>query len=160
MSKTITTIIAFIIGIILTVFIGINTLPGFMIKEVASPYGFKETLAKVKAKAKSIGWKVPKKWNKDFRKNLQKTVKIDVGHVTVLKMCEPQAAADILIHDKLKRLSVLMPCSVAVYNKSDGKTYIAIMNMGMLGALFGDTVKGITNNLAPQMEEMINLSED
>ena len=119
MSKTITTIIAFIIGIILTVFIGINTLPGFMIKEVASPYGFKETLAKVKAKAKSIGWKVPKKWNKDFRKNLQKTVKIDVGHVTVLKMCEPQAAADILIHDELKRLSVLMPCSVAVYDKAD-----------------------------------------
>ena len=53
-----------------------------------------------------------------------------------------------------------MPCSVAVYNKADEKNYIAIINIGMLGVLFSDTVKGITNNLAPQMEEMINLSED
>ncbi len=72
-------------------------------------------------------------------------------------MCEPQAAADILKHDKLKKIAVMMPCKVAIYQKSDGKTYISIMNMNLLGTAFGDVVKGITTKLAPQMDKMVTL---
>ena len=98
---------------------------------------------------------MPKSWKIDFQKNLKKVVKVDIGPNQVIGMCEPQAAADILIHDNLKQLAVMMPCKIAVYQKSDGKTYISIMNMDLLGTAFGDVVKGITTELAPQMEKMV-----
>lgn len=157
MSKFLTILISFILGAVVVAAIGIKMLPGLMIKEYPSPYAFDETIEKVIANAKSAGWKVPKKWTINFQKNLKKVVKVDVGPNTVIGMCEPKAAADILIHDELKQIAVMMPCSIAFYEKSDGKTYISIMNMGLLGTVFGDTVKGITTKLAPQMEKMVTL---
>ena len=158
MAKLLTILISFVAGIVLTVAVGLNAMPNMMIKEVPSPLGFDETLTQIEANAKGLGWKVPKKWTVDFQKNMLKVVKVDIGPNKVLKMCEPQAAADILIHDELKRLSTTMPCTIAVYVKSDGKTYISVMNMTLLGLLYGDVVKGIAAELAPQMDEIITVS--
>ena len=157
MSKFLTILVSFILGAVVTAFIGFKALPSLMITEVPSPLGFEETIKKVKANAKEMGWKVPKSWKINFQKNLQKVVKVDIGPNQVIGICEPQAAADILIHDELKQLSVMMPCKYAVYQKSDGKTYISIMNMSLLGTAFGDVVKEITNKLAPQMDKMVTL---
>lgn len=157
MSKLLTILVSLIIGAVLAVFIGMKMLPGFMIKEYQSPYAFDESIEKVVANAKEMGWKVPKSWKINFQKNLNKVVKIDVGPNTVIGMCDPKAAADILIHDELKQIAVMMPCKIAFYEKSDGKTYMSIMNMSLLGTLFGDVIKGITTELAPQMEKMVTL---
>jgi len=157
MAKLFTALISFIAGAVVIAVIGVNALPDMMIKEVPSPYSFEETLEKIEANAKAEGWKVPKTWKVNFQRNLLKVVKVDIGPNKLLKMCEPQAAADILIHDELKRLSVMMPCTIGVYEKSDGKTYITIMNMKILGLLFGDVVKEITTELAPQMDRMVTL---
>ena len=158
MGKLLTILISFIAGIILTVAVGLNKMPDMMIKEVQSPLGFDETLTQIEKNAKGLGWKVPKKWTVNFQKNMMKVVKVDIGPNKVLKMCEPQAAADILIHDELKRLSTMMPCTIAVYVKSDGNTYISVMNMSLLGLLYGDVVKSIAAELAPQMDEIITVS--
>ena len=157
MAKLLTALISFIAGACVTAAIVYSSLPGLMIKEIPSPYSFDETLEKIEANAKAQGWKVPKSWKVNFQKNLLKVVKIDIGPNKLIKMCEPKAAADILIHDELKRLSVMMPCTIGVYEKSDGKTYITIMNMKILGLLFGDVVEGITTELAPQMMQMVTL---
>jgi len=157
MSKLFTIILAFIVGAVAAAAIAYYSLPGFMVKEVQSPYAFEETIEKVVTNAKKLGWKVPKSWKINFQKNLLKVVKVDIGPNRVIGMCEPQAAADILIHDELKKISVMMPCKVAIYEKSDGKTYISIMNMNLLGSAFGEKIGGITEKLAPQMLEMITL---
>ena len=157
MAKLFTVLFSFIAGAAVAAAIGFYLLPGLMIKEIPSPYSFDETLEKIEANAKAVGWKVPKTWKVNFQKNLLKVVKIDIGPNKLIKMCEPKAAADILIHDELKRLSVMMPCTIGVYEKSDGKTYITIMNMKILGLLFGDVVDDITTKLAPQMEKMVTL---
>ncbi|MEE9303651.1 MAG: DUF302 domain-containing protein [Thiotrichaceae bacterium] len=157
MSRFLTILISFILGAVVATVVGMNVLPGLMIKEIPSPLGFEETVEKIQANAKEMGWKGSSKWNVDFQKNLLKVVNIDVGPNMVIKKCEPKAAADILIHDELKQLSVMMPCTIAVYDKSDGKTYVAIMNMSILGSLFGDVVKGLTDKLAPQMEKMATI---
>jgi len=159
MSKLITIIISFAAGAVLAVAIGTYALPGLMINERVSPLGFDETLDQITANAKGMGWKVPKKWKVNFQKNLLKVTKIDIGRNTLIKMCEPQAATDILIHDELKQLSVMMPCTIAVYEKADGKTYIALMNMSILGTMFGPVVDEITTELAPQMEKMVTLDK-
>jgi uncharacterized protein (DUF302 family) len=130
-----------------------------MLIEVESPLGFDETLLKLEENAKAAGWKVPSKWKVNFQKNLLKVTGTDIGKNQVLKMCEPEAAAKMLVHDEYKRLTTMMPCTLAVYEKSDGKTYISLMNMEMLGMIYGGVIADIAAELAPQMKEMVNLSK-
>ncbi len=130
--------------------------PQFII-ETPSPLGFKETLAKLEANAKALGWKAPKKWKINFQLNLKHVTGRDIGKTRVLGLCAPEAAADILEHDELKMLTAMMPCNIAVYEKSDGKTYISMLNMEALGDLYGDVVKKAAAELAPQLKQMLIL---
>lgn len=130
-----------------------------MLIEVESPLGFDETLIKLEENAKYAGWKVPSKWKVNFQKNLMKVTGTDIGKNQVLKMCEPAAAAKMLVHDEYKLLTTMMPCTIAVYEKSNGKTYISLMNMEMLGMIYGDLIKEIADELAPQMMGMVDLSK-
>ena len=130
-----------------------------MLIEVESPLGFDETLAKLEENAKYAGWKVPSKWKVNFQKNLLKVTGTDIGKNQVLKMCEPEAAAKMLVHDEYKLLTTMMPCTIAVYEKSNGKTYISLMNMEMLGMIYGGLIAEIADELAPQMMEMVDLSK-
>jgi len=129
-----------------------------MLIEVESPLGFDETMVKLEENAKYAGWKVPSKWKVNFQKNLLKVTGTDIGKNKVLKMCEPAAAARMLVHDEYKLLTTMMPCTIAVYEKSDGKTYISLMNIEMLGMIYGGLIAEIADELAPQMMEMVNLS--
>lgn len=128
-----------------------------LVVEMESPLGFEETLTQLKANAKAVGWKVPKSWTVNFQKNLMKVTKTDVGPNTVLKMCEPFAAAKILARDEYKKLSATMPCSISVYVKSDGKTYISMMNLEVMADMYGGIVAELLNELSPQMEKMLKL---
>jgi len=159
-------IVSFIIGAV--VGIGVLQLPAVqqmmgqsmgaqMLIEVESPLGFDETLVKLEENAKYAGWKVPSKWKVNFQKNLMKVTGTDIGKNQVLKMCEPDAAARMLVHDEYKLLTTMMPCTIAVYEKSDGKTYISLMNMEMLGMIYGGLIAEIADELTPQMMEMIDL---
>ena len=128
-----------------------------MLREVVSPFGFDETLEKLEANAKAQGWKVPKKWKVNFQKNLQHVTGIDIGKNKVIKMCEPQAAAELLVKDEYKILTAMMPCTIAVYEKSDGKTYISLMNLDLMGAMYGGDVAEMAKELGPQMDAMVTL---
>ncbi len=161
-------VIGFIIGVAAS--IGVLFIPAVqqmigqsigsqMLIEVESPLGFDETMIKLEENAKYAGWKVPSKWKVNFQKNLMKVTGTDIGKNQVLKMCEPVAAAKMLVHDEYKLLTTMMPCTIAVYEKSNGKTYISLMNMEMLGMIYGDLIKEIADELAPQMMEMVDLSK-
>ena len=56
-----------------------------------------------------------------------------------LKICQPDYAEQVLNDDDARFLSVMMPCSIAVYQKSDGKTYVSTINASLMGKLFGGT---------------------
>jgi uncharacterized protein (DUF302 family) len=161
-------IVAFIVGLIAGV--GVLFVPAVheklgqsigsqMLIEVESPLGFDETMIKLEENAKYAGWKVPSKWKVNFQKNLMKVTGTDIGKNKVLKMCEPAAAAKMLVHDEYKLLTTMMPCTISVYEKSNGKTYISLMNMEMLGMIYGGLIKEIADELAPQMMEMVDFSK-
>lgn len=128
-----------------------------MLVEHASPLGFEETLVKLEANAKALGWKVPGKWKINFQKNLKRVTGKDIGKNQVLKMCAPDAAVPLLMKDEYKMLTALMPCTLAVYEKSDGKTYIAMMNLKVMGMMYGPDVAKMAEELQPQMEQMLIL---
>ena len=128
-----------------------------MMVERASPLGFEETIVKLIENAKALGWKVPKKWKKNFQKNLKRVTKVDIGRNLVIEMCEPHAAVELLVHDEYKKFLSMMPCAVAVYEKSDGKVYLSMMNIQLMGQMYKDKkeVQALVTKLGPQMEKML-----
>ena len=130
---------------------------GDMIIERASPLGYEETIAKLIENAKGLGWKVPKKWIRTFQKNFKRIAKVDIGRNQLIEMCQPHAAAKLLIHDKYKKFLSMMPCTVAVYEKSDGKVYLSMMNIQMMGQLYKGQkeIEEMVTELGPQMEKML-----
>lgn len=128
-----------------------------MLVEVPSPLGFEETLERIEENAKDLGWKVPQKWKVDFQKNMLNVTDTDIGPNQVLKMCEPFAAVKLLVKDEYKQLTAMMPCTIAVYQKSDGKTYISMMNLDAMAMMYGGDVAVMAKELAPQMQQMLKL---
>lgn len=131
---------------------------GDMIIEKMSPLGFEETIDRIKSNAKELGWKVPKSWKKNFQKNLMRVTDEDIGRNLVFSMCEPWEAVKLLKHDKYKKFLAMMPCSFAVFEKSDGKVYASVMNIQMLGQMYkGEKeIEELVNTLGPQMVQMMD----
>ena len=112
-----------------------------MVQERVSPLGFDETVDKIIANAKANGWKVPPKGNPmPIHKSVKKHIGKDILPVKVIKICQPHYAHKLLSDDNARFVSVMMPCSISVYKKSDGKTYVANMRTDKMGSMMGGTV--------------------
>lgn len=73
----------------------------------------------------------------------------------LVDLCEPNHASNILRHDQDRIVSVMMPCTISVYRKSDGKTYIGHMNAGLMGGMFGGHVAKVMSEVDGQQQEFL-----
>ena len=137
MKKTVPGII---IGAILMMVVMRLAMPKMMLHEQVSPYDHTETVQRIQAAVTNGGWEISRTMN--MQKSLSKHGKT-VPEITVIKICEPNHAAEIMNDDDALFVTVMMPCSIAVYNKTDGKTYISTMNAKLMGRMFGGTVSKI-----------------
>lgn len=104
-----------------------------LFSEYISPFDFAETEVLITQAASDAGWKMP------AVHNLQDTMQnngFNVLPVTVLELCKPQFAYQILKNSNERIISTMMPCRISVYEKSDGKTYISKLNAPALSAFF------------------------
>lgn len=129
-----------VFGVAVGLIAAMLTVPKLMLKERESPLGYEETIARIQGKAEEAGWNVSATMRLD--KTLEKHGK-EVLPVASLKICQPDHAEEVLLDDEARFLSVMMPCSISVYEKADGKTYISTMNSGLLGRMFGGTAQKV-----------------
>jgi len=113
-------------------------MPGMMLEERQSPFSVDETVERISANAESQGWVVASVKNLD--QSVRKHGGGDLPPVVLVNLCQANHAFRILENDEDKVVSVMMPCTISVYRKTDGKTYIGCMNAGLLGKMFGGTV--------------------
>lgn len=125
-----------VIGFILTLVGVVLLIPAAMVSEKESPLGYEETIAFIQGNVNNAGWKVSALMRLD--KTLAKEGKT-VLPAASMKICQPDYAEQVLQDDDARFLAVMMPCSIAVYEKSDGKTYVSTMNANLMGKLFGGT---------------------
>ena len=126
-----------VFGFALGLIFAVVFLPKLMVKEHLSPLGYEETVARIQHNVTNAGWKVSAVMRLD--KSLAKDGKT-VLPVTSLKICQPDYAEKVLSDDDARFISVMMPCTIAVYEKADGKTYISTMDSRLMGRMFGGTV--------------------
>lgn len=134
------TLIGLLLGIVLTAIIGWLIMPSLMYTETLSPYSVEETTQRIKQKALESDWVVPSITKLDKSVAKHSNDKLKLTPVSVVNLCQAEHAYGILKSDENKFISVMMPCTIGVYEKSDGKTYISTMNAGLLGSMFGGDI--------------------
>ncbi|MDA3896843.1 MAG: DUF302 domain-containing protein [Desulfobacteraceae bacterium] len=50
-------------------------------------------------------------------------------------------------------MSVMMPCTISVYQKTDGKAYVGAMNAGLMGKMFGGVVAEVMGNVVAKQQK-------
>jgi uncharacterized protein (DUF302 family) len=137
MKTAVSMIIGLLVGIILTGLIVWNMMPSMMLNEKVSPLNLDDTVNKIMENATAIGWNASRK---DLYKSIEKHGGGVVKPVVLVDLCQAQHASKILNDDDARIVSVMMPCTVSVYVKEDGKAYVGFMNAGLLGKAFGGVV--------------------
>ncbi|NOQ89993.1 MAG: DUF302 domain-containing protein [Gammaproteobacteria bacterium] len=147
----------FVLGVVVTGLAGWNMMPGMMLQEGLSPYGIDETVNKIKENALSKGWVAPSV--KPMHKSILKHGGGELRPIMLVNLCQPNHAFNILREDESKKISVFMPCTISVYEKSDGQTYVGSMNAGLLGEMFGGTVAEVMSEVAVDQKSFIEFAK-
>ncbi len=135
--------------------VGFNTAGDFMFREVPSPFGVEETAARIQANIQSLehkGWKLS--GIRSPSKSVAATGR-NVPPVMLIEACSTDYSGPLLALDETRILSILMPCTITVYKKDDGKTYIGLMNAGLMGKMFGPVVGEIMGHVAEDQEVFV-----
>lgn len=144
----------FIAGIVTTALVGYHFAADMMFREVPSPFGVEETIARIQQNIQNVG----NGWALSGLRNPGKAVEASGGNVLPVMMveaCSTKYSGPILKDDDIRFLSILMPCKVSVYKKNDGKTYIGLMNAGLMGKMFGPKVGEIMGHVAEDQAKFI-----
>jgi len=147
----------FAVGIIVMLIVMKIAAPGMMIHEAKSPYDFNTTVTTINSNALNEGWKVTNVY--DFQKSIMDAGKGDVGRIKVIEMCQAEYASGLLTEDETKFVAVMMPCAIAVYEKSNGSIYVASMNVGIMGKIFGGEIDTTMSKVAADDKTILEFAK-
>ena len=129
----------------------LRAIPRLMLPEAPSAYGLEETVTRLTDAAKAAGWVVQS--IVDLEKSIEKNGGGVVRPVRLVNICQAKHAARIMSDDTARRASVLMPCTLSVYEKSDGSIWVGAMNPGLIAPLFGGVVAAVMGKAVAREQE-------
>lgn len=146
-------IVGFILGALVLGIVVFLAAPKLMIVEGTSRLGHEEAVNVIKQAAAGKGWNVSAVH--EFHVSAAKA-----GHnilpATVVEMCQPHYAAQVLQEDRNRIVASLMPCRIAVYTTSDGRVVISRMNTKLMSKLFPGTIAAVMAKATAETEEMVS----
>ncbi len=146
----------FVVGILFTGIMAFLFAGQLMFHEHESPYGVEETAARIQANIQALskhGWKL------SGLRDPSKAIAFagnNVLPVLLVEACSTKYSGPILKDDETRILSILMPCTISVYKKDNGKTYVGMMNAGLMGQMFGSKVGRIMGHVAADQMKFID----
>jgi uncharacterized protein (DUF302 family) len=144
--------VSLVVGILATGILVYTIAPRVMMLESESKYGFDQTVEAFMAEVENAGWKVV------GQHDMQGTL-ANFGHdilgVKIIEVCSAKYSAAILKLDDERIVSPLIPCRIAIYEKSNGKTYIGRMNSPLFGSMFGGVISDVIDEASVITEQMI-----
>ena len=129
-------------------------MPSMMLAVHKSPHDYQGTVAALNSVIESRqNWKAPNTFN------FQQTIE-DAGHgpiekVGTVALCNPLYASRILDDDDNKKVTAFMPLGIGVYEDANGEVYVAELNVGMMGMMFGGTIADVMADAGEDVSEII-----
>ncbi|MBN1864561.1 MAG: DUF302 domain-containing protein [Victivallales bacterium] len=138
-------------GITLAFVFGVIYLRHSIIPEYRSSLGFDDTVSAIMQSADRLpGW-TPK-----FSSSCPLPKTKDGTRVAVIQLCNPKHAAELLDNDHSRKAAAVIPCTFAVYEKSDGTTYVSMLDASSLGTILGGRAGGIfSTKIAPEHQSLL-----
>jgi len=152
-------VVGMVLGLVLSVFVvGIAfkvATPTMFFKEITSTYDFEKTVNLLQTRInKQDGWHVT--GIIDQQKEILNGGGLDVGKVKIIKFCNASFAGEMLSEDSSKFMATKMPLSISVYEKSDGRVVIGLMNGYVMARLFSGTREGdVMEKVMKEMEQIL-----
>ena len=159
MSSKKSILVGLVLGLVLSLFVtGLAfkvAVPTMFFKEVNVPYDFDKTVRMIETRInKQEGWHVTAVINQ--QKEVLNHGGADVGKVKIIKFCNGKLSGEMLAEDGSKFMASKMPLSIAVYEKSDGRVTIGLMNGYVMARLFSGTREGeIMEKVIKDIEEIL-----
>lgn len=119
--------------------------------EMQSHFNVSTTVEKLIQAALVKEWQNPSTHN--LQQSLAKSGK-NVRPVQVIELCKPKFSGALLEKNHERIASVMMPCRISVYEKEDGKTYIALLNTS---AMIGGIPPTISETMSKASDEILNI---
>ena len=160
MSNKISILIGMALGLVLSIFVVGAAFkvaaPTMFFKEVKSSYDFDKTVEVIKNRINAKdGWHVTTII--DQQKEVLENGGVDVGKVKIIKFCNGKMSGEMLKNDHSKFMATKMPLSISVYERSDGKVVIGLMNGYIMARLFSGTREGeIMEEVVTDMESILS----
>ncbi|HTY04257.1 MAG TPA: DUF302 domain-containing protein [Rhodocyclaceae bacterium] len=125
-----------------------------MFEERVSPFSVEETVARIQQNvlAAGNGWAL---FGLRYPTRPVEAEGVSILPVMAIETCSPKYSGPILKDDKTRFLSLLMPCKISVYKKSDGKVYIGTMNAGLIGKFFGPLVAETMEHVVADQQKFL-----
>lgn len=120
--------------------------------EKESLFGFNETVELLITAATDREWGNPA--THDLQATLAKSGK-SVRPVKVIEICKPEYSGQMLEKSDERVVSVMMPCRISVYEKADGKIYVATLNGRMFASGMPENIRGVMIDAADEIEEIV-----
>ena len=134
-------IIGLVLGLIIMAFMVKIMMPKMMFATFKSKLDFDETVSSLEKSAKKNGWTIPE--IRDLQQDYIEDGLEDMTKIKILYFCNPQGGYNILKDDDYKKMSVMMPMGVSVYETNDNQVRIAAMNIAFMSMMFSGTVKKV-----------------
>jgi uncharacterized protein (DUF302 family) len=139
-----------------------NNIESIMFKTVESKYSVEDTVARIQYHVENSvdGWKVigVKKPGKAIAKAFPGT---KMPKVSLIEVCSPKHAKRIIENYNTRGMSIMMPCTVSVYESvnTNGMPTVMIRSMraGLMGYLFGRQVYSVMKDVAADQNVFLNI---
>ena len=120
--------------------------------EKESLFGFNETVEILTTAATDRDWGNPA--THDLQLTLAKSGK-SVRPVKVIEICKPAYSGEMLERSDERIVSVMMPCRISVYEKADGKIYVATVNGRIFAAGQPEKIQKVMMDASDELDEIV-----
>lgn len=142
-----------LISVAITAALAFVILPQKMFLVTQSKFDFTTTVLKLQEQVAAAGW-VDSGVN-NISQSVKRHSDKNLAPVAVIKVCNAEHAYQILVVEKYRHLSALMPCSMSIYEDDEGNVFVAHLNTRLMGYLFTSPVREImTGPVADFLDQM------
>ncbi len=143
-----------VIGVLATFIVVYTSAPGLMLNENEIKVPFDQAIEKYTKSVEDHGWTLVK--THDLQASMTKFGK-SVLPVKVFEICHPEHANKILSRDDERIVASLMPCRVAIYQRSNGKVYVSSMNTKLMGSMMKGIVPKVMKDASNQSAQILSV---
>ncbi len=139
-------------GMLIMGFIVWFAMPSLMLVQHKSGRSYEETIAVLSDTLnRKQDWRVLTV--NDYQKSTSAFGTLD--RVGSMNVCNPRYASMILANDADRGVTAFMPLAIGVYENRKGEVYVAQLNVGLLGRMFGGTIAGVMGMAGQDLDEAV-----